>query len=245
MIPRHDPACAKLRRSTFYTFVAAGIRQGDIIYAKRIRQKERTPLRTGAGWKMALTRKMLKEMSLTEKQIDLIVNAHYETVEALKKYKADSERLLSVESELDAAKQQLAEDYKSKYESLFSEFEEYKRTASCESMKMKKLSGLDKLLRECGVERSCIDPIKRVFDLGSIELDENGGFLNSDELAAGIQRDWAAFIPERKTVGAQTANPPVNSYPKVFSAEDIKRMSYEEINQNYQAIKKSLGAERT
>ena len=50
---------------------------------------------------MALTRKALKAMGLTEEQVDSIIEAHTETVDALKSmvnaYKADAEKLPGVE----------------------------------------------------------------------------------------------------------------------------------------------------
>ena len=52
---------------------------------------------------MALTRKMLKEMGIQEDNIEKIIMAHSETVDALKKFKTDSERLASVEEEQKAS----------------------------------------------------------------------------------------------------------------------------------------------
>ena len=49
---------------------------------------------------MALTRKSLKAMGLTDEQVDSIVEMHTETVDGLKadiaKYKGDAEKLPSV-----------------------------------------------------------------------------------------------------------------------------------------------------
>ena len=42
------------------------------------------------GETMALTRKMLKEMGIQEDNIEKIIMAHSETVDALKKFKTDS-----------------------------------------------------------------------------------------------------------------------------------------------------------
>ncbi len=57
---------------------------------------------------MALTRKSLKAMGLTDEQIDSVIEMHAETVEALKEqrdtYKADAEKLTEVQAELDAMK---------------------------------------------------------------------------------------------------------------------------------------------
>ena len=61
---------------------------------------------------MALTRKLLKGMGLTDEQVDTIIEAHTDTVDGLKadisRYKADAEQLPNVQKELDTAKNELA-----------------------------------------------------------------------------------------------------------------------------------------
>ena len=56
---------------------------------------------------MALTRKFLKAMGIEEEKIEEIISAHSETVTGLKeeaeKYKADAEKLPSVQAALDKA----------------------------------------------------------------------------------------------------------------------------------------------
>ncbi len=57
---------------------------------------------------MALTRKGLKAMGLTDEQVDGVIEAHTETVEALKNqresYKADADKLAEVQAELETLK---------------------------------------------------------------------------------------------------------------------------------------------
>ena len=57
---------------------------------------------------MALTRKLLKGMGLTEEQMDTIIEAHTDTVDGLKtdlaRYKEDAEKLPGVQAELENLK---------------------------------------------------------------------------------------------------------------------------------------------
>ena len=50
---------------------------------------------------MALTRKLLKGMGLTDEQVDTIIEAHTDTVDGLKadvsRYKADAEKLPDIQ----------------------------------------------------------------------------------------------------------------------------------------------------
>ena len=52
---------------------------------------------------MALTRKLLKGMGLTDEQVDTIIEAHTDTVDGLKadvtRYKADAEKLPGIQKQ--------------------------------------------------------------------------------------------------------------------------------------------------
>ena len=69
---------------------------------------------------MALTRKLLKGMGLTEEQVDTIIEAHTDTVDGLKedikKYKDNAEKLPTVQKELDDLKAAGDGGFKHKYE---------------------------------------------------------------------------------------------------------------------------------
>ena len=79
---------------------------------------------------MALTRKLLKGMGLTDEQVDTIIEAHTDTVDGLKEqvkvYKADADKLPTVQQELDDLKEKGDDGYKEKYEKEHSDFEAYK-----------------------------------------------------------------------------------------------------------------------
>ena len=69
---------------------------------------------------MAFTRKMLKAMGIEDEKIDQIIDAHSETVDALKAdrdtYKEDAAKLAAVQKELDELKAKGDDGYKAKYE---------------------------------------------------------------------------------------------------------------------------------
>lgn len=79
---------------------------------------------------MALTRKLLKGMGLTEEQVDTIIDAHTETVDGIKRerdtYKTDALKLPEVEEELTQLKAAGDGGYKAKYEAEKAAFETYK-----------------------------------------------------------------------------------------------------------------------
>ena len=79
---------------------------------------------------MALTRKLLKGMGLTDEQVDTIIEAHTDVVDGLKDELAESKksaaRLAEVEKELNDLKAKGDDGYKDKYEKEHSDFEAYK-----------------------------------------------------------------------------------------------------------------------
>ena len=88
---------------------------------------------------MALTRKLLKGMGLTDEQVDTIIEAHTDTVDGLKadvtRYKADAEKLPGVQKQLDDLKAAGDGGYKEKYEKEHSAFEAFKTDITAKESK--------------------------------------------------------------------------------------------------------------
>lgn len=124
---------------------------------------------------MALTRKLLKGMGLTDEQVDTIIEAHTDTVDGLKadvtRYKADAEKLPGVQKQLDDLKAAGDGGYKEKYEKEHSAFEAFKTDITAKESKAakekavrayfesKNITGanLDLAMRGCGEEMSVLE----------------------------------------------------------------------------------------
>ncbi len=124
---------------------------------------------------MALTRKLLKGMGLTDEQVDTIIEAHTDTVDGLKadvsKYKSDAEKLPGVQKQLDDLKAAGDGGYKEKYEKEHSDFEAYKSGVTAKESKAakekavrayfesKNITGanLDLAMRGCGEEMTALE----------------------------------------------------------------------------------------
>ncbi len=91
---------------------------------------------------MALTRKLLKGMGLTDEQVDTIIEAHTDTVDGLKgditRYKADAEKLPGVQKELDELKAAGDDGYQEKYEREHKAFEDFKADVTAKESKAAK-----------------------------------------------------------------------------------------------------------
>ncbi len=163
---------------------------------------------------MALTRKLLKGMALTEEQVDTIIEAHTETVEGLKadiaKYESDAKKLPGVQKELDDLKAAGDGGYKEKYEKEKKAFDDFKNEQTAKETKKAKENAYRELLKAAGVSEKRIPTILKVTDLNSVELDGDK-VKDADKLTETVKTDWADFIESSNTSGANTVTPPANN----------------------------------
>ena len=189
---------------------------------------------------MALTRKMLKAMGIEDEKVEQIIEAHTETVTALKDerdaFKADAEKLPAVQKELDELKatDNKEDTYKVKYDALKEEFDSFKKEQSEKELRVKKEQAYKVLLQEAGVSEKRVDAVLKVSDIDSIELEEDGSVKDADNLKKGIETEWADFIVRKETQGTQTSTPPQGSGKVYKTKEEI--MSIKDTRERQQAI---------
>jgi hypothetical protein len=178
---------------------------------------------------MALTRKFLSALGIDADKVDEIINAHTETVDALKnerdKYKADAEKLPEVQKELDGMKEEAAKNdgknpFEVKYNAIKEEFENYKKEQTAKETKVKKADAYKALLKEAGVSEKRIDAVLRVSDIDGLKLDKDGAVEGKDALLESIKKDWSDFIVTQGTQGAKTPNPPANGGGKTYKSKE-------------------------
>lgn len=178
---------------------------------------------------MALTRKLLKGMGLTDEQVDTIIEAHTDTVDGLKadisKYKADAEKLPGVQKELDNLKAASDDGYKEKYEKEHSAFEAFKTDIAAKESKAakekavrayfesKNITGanLDLAMRGCGEE------------MAALEL-ENGKIKDTKSLDALMEGTYKGLVSTTQKKGADPANPPANAGGGAMTKDQIMQI---------------------
>lgn len=181
---------------------------------------------------MAITRKLLKGMGLTEEQQDTIIEAHTDTVNGLKadvdRYKADAEKLPGVQKELDDLKGKGDDGYKDKYESEHKAFEEYKSGVAAEKATAAKEKALSAALLKIGIADKRVQSVARLAKgdglLEKLELNENGGIKDADKLEKTLKEDYSEYITTTSTKGANSATPPANNGGKALTRDDIFKM---------------------
>ena len=168
---------------------------------------------------MAITRKLLKGMGLTEEQQDTIIEAHTDTVNGLKadvdRYKADAEKLPGVQKELDELKGKGDDGYKEKYESEHKAFEDYKTSVAAEKTTAAKEKALGALLQKIGVSDKRVQSVAKLAKadglLDKLELDGDGTVKDAAKLEKSLKDGYGEYITTTSTQGANTPNPPAGN----------------------------------
>lgn len=178
---------------------------------------------------MALTRKLLKGMGLTDEQVDTIIEAHTDTVDGLKadvsKYKADAEKLPGVQKELDDLKAAGDGGYKDKYEKEHSAFETFKTDITAKETKAakekavrayfesKNITGanLDLAMRGCGEEMAALE----------MDGDKIKDAKSLDTLIGGT---YKSLVSTTQIKGANPATPPGNTGNGTMTKDQIMQI---------------------
>ena len=161
-----------------------------------------------AGKIMALTRKFLKALGIEEDKIEEIIEAHSETVTALKEerdvYKIDAEKVQEMQERLNQAE---SEDYKDKFDALEKEFKDYKAEISEKEILANKTRLYKELLVSVGIPEKRHEAICRVTNLGDLSLAADGKLNKEEEIVEQIKTEWADFVTDTKEQGVDTPTP--------------------------------------
>lgn len=195
---------------------------------------------------MALTRKFLSALGVDAEKVDEIINAHTDTVDALKeerdKYKVDAEALPAVKQELADLKEATEKAgasgnaYQVKYEALKEEFDKYKADVVAKETRANKENAYRALLKEAGISDKRIDAVMKVSGdaIDKLDLEDDGKAKNAKDLVESISKEWADFIVKESTKGANTGNPPANTGGSKMTREEI--MSIKDTTARQQAM---------
>lgn len=159
---------------------------------------------------MALTRKFLAALGIEEGKIESIIDAHTETVDALKKerddYKAEADKLPKVQEDLKKA--QAAAKDSGEYDKLKKEFDDYKAEVAGKELLAKKTAVLKEIAKDAGLSEAGIAKALKYHNFDKFELDEKGAAKDKAAVLKGLKEEWPEYIQTTKTRGANTPNPP-------------------------------------
>lgn len=176
---------------------------------------------------MAFKRNDLVGLGIEPDKIQILIDWHMETVNALQakidESKGNSDELAKATAELEQAKKDLKtandkitayekDDYKGKYESEKAAREKLESDIANKEANAKKDNALKALLKD---KKYSDEAAKLIVRKGGytdkIELDENGGVKNADSILGDVQNDFSMFTPKISNQVVNPAAPPANS----------------------------------
>ena len=171
-------------------------------------------------------------MGIEEEKIEQIIEAHTDTVNALKEardtYKADAEKLGTVEKEFAEAKEQLkaagSDEYKEKYEKIKADFDIYKADVEAKANRAKKEDAYKAILKDANIPEKHYAKILKYSDIDGLEFDDKGELSNRSELLKSIKEEWGDHIEQTGTTGANVQTPPANGGKGKMTKEEIMKI---------------------
>lgn len=173
---------------------------------------------------MALSRRSLKGMGLTDEQVDSIIEMHTETVDALKEKLAaadeNAKKLEAVTKERDELK--AGGDFKQKFEDERKAFEDFKKGITAKETRAAKEKAVREYLTSKNITGGNLDIAMRGLsaEIDAAELD--GEKIKDtkplDDLIGGT---FKGLVVTSTVTGTQTANPPANGGTSTMTKEQI------------------------
>ena len=172
---------------------------------------------------MALTKAQVREIlsaaGVTSENmseaVDKIIDGHVTSVNALRediaKYKADAEKLPTVQKELDDMKANTNDSWKEKHDKLKGEFDTYKKDVEAKETHSKKVEAYKAILRDANLSEKGIEKAIKYAEWDKIELEADGKLKGASDHIKAAKEEWAEYVTTTTTTGAKTSNPPANN----------------------------------
>ena len=179
---------------------------------------------------MSLSRKMLEGMGITAEQIESIIEAHTETVSALKKERDE------YKAKLDGV--DLTKDWKGLYEKEHTDFDAYRTEQQKRETRSAKEAALRAVYAEAGISERFIPALLRIADYDALELGDDGKAKNHKDLVKAAKTENAEFIPKVEIASHNPATPPAAGGTTKMTREEI--MAIRDTAERQQAIKDNI-----
>lgn len=174
---------------------------------------------------MALTRKLLKGMGLSEEQIDSIIDAHTDSLEGLqskvKSLETDAAQAKDLKKQLEDLKG--GKDWKAEHDKVKKELDDYRAEQQGKELSAKKRAAYKALLEKGNIDPKRIDTVLKADrdKIEALELDDKGEAKDADKLSESIKADWSDFVTTTVKKGVNNAKPPKSEGGGAMTKEEI------------------------
>ena len=181
---------------------------------------------------MALTKAQVREIlsaaGVTSENmseaVDKIIDGHVTSVNALRediaKYKADAEKLPTVQKELDDMKANTNDSWKEKHDKLKGEFDTYKKDVEAKETHSKKVEAYKAILKDANLSEKGIEKAIKYAEWDKIELEADGKLKSASDHIKAAKEEWAEYVTTTTTTGAKTSTPPANNGGKTGKTKE-------------------------
>ena len=179
---------------------------------------------------MALTRKLLKGLGIDGDNLETIIEAHTDSVEAVKtnmQTKIDdlTNELNDLKAKGDNGLQQKYDEQVTKYNTLKQEFDDYKADVANKETLAKKKSAYEAIAKDSGLSEKGIEKALKYADYESIELDDDGKIKDAKNHIKSLKEEWSEYVVKEEVKGANTPTPPNNVGGRKYnSREEIAKI---------------------
>lgn len=152
--------------------------------------------------KLSFTRNFLKTMSLTDEQVQAIMEEHLSVTDSLKAqrdkfeqdaktYKEQADKVPELEKQIQGYKD--GDDYKKRFEDEHKAFEDLKAQIAKEAETAKVRAAYRQLLIDEKINEKRVDSVIKLTDFSEMKLDKDGKLENIDTLKENIGKEWGEF----------------------------------------------------
>lgn len=184
---------------------------------------------------MALTRKMLRGMGLTDEQVDTIIEAHTETLDGLKdeagRAKELEKQVKDLQGQIEANKG--GKDWKAEHDKVKADFDAYKKDVADKAADEAKVKEVRRLAREAGLSEAGIEKAAKYTDRKGMELGEDGKAKDAAAIVKSLREEWPEHIVKATTKTPDVRTPPTGG--KVSRTKD-EIMAIKDTKERQQAI---------
>ena len=167
---------------------------------------------------MALTRRSLRSMNLTEEQMESIIEMHTETVNALKddidKYKTQLEKFEDIQTELNNLKKSVKEEFiaKKDYEDIKTEYQNFKTSIEEKELLKAKENAVKNFFESKNIKGDNLELALMGVEskMNGFEI-EDGKIKDTSMLEELVNGKYSRLVDKVQTKGADVANPPNNT----------------------------------
>ena len=173
---------------------------------------------------MALTRKQLREMGLTAQQVDEIISAHIETVEAAKTSLTDES------NDLRARLEALRTSSQQEKDELQAAIDEFRAAAT----RKEKLALMTEALIAAGANPAAAPLLASTCPLDALTI-VGGALMGAAEAADDLKSRWADLFTARTAEALPTLDP-LGRKTGPLTRKDVEAMTEEDINRHWAQV---------